>query len=348
MYVEYVRALTLGQKELRACHAKGIPPYLPVLDDLLAGTESCGEVNLGLTDVPIELVVGTKSAGRQRAFTRSFLPLLEEDSEFAAKWVSLCQAHLSEGIRDPVQLYEYLHCFYVKEGHKRVSVLRYFGAVTIPATVTRILPAKNDSPESRIYYEFLDFWQRSGINFLWFGREGSFARFQAAMGKREDETWSPEERRDFFSFYLRFSAACEFKGPVQACAAAVGDSILMALSQWDYPQLRDCPEGELKARAVKVKEALAAQIRAACEADPAKKSALQLLIQPIKVVTTPMRAMLGREDQHGAAEGPAPDKAPPAPAGEEPPEAPDPLPSPQETTAEKGCENHADTCHLGY
>ena len=45
--------------------------------------------------------------------------------------------------------------FYVQEGNKRVSVLKYFDAISIPSYVTRIIPAREDTPESRIYYEFL-------------------------------------------------------------------------------------------------------------------------------------------------------------------------------------------------
>ena len=351
MYAEYEKALSMGQKEFRACNSKGIFPYLPVLDELLEGVETCGEVNLGLVDVPVELIVGTKSSGRKRAFSRSFLPLLEEDSELAAKWVSLCQAHVSEGIQEPIKAYEFMHCFYVQEGHKRVSVLRYFGAVTIPATVTRILPARNDTLENRIYYEFLDFYQCSGVNYLWFSREGSFARLQAALGKGPEEPWTQEERQEFFSFYLRFSAACEFKGPVQVRSAAVGDAMLPALTQWGYAGLKDCTEGELKPRLAKIKEALAAQGRAGEE--EAKRNALQLLIQPIKAaaqpikaVTQPVKAMLGREEgESGAAKGSeaAAENTPPASGGKR--EDGTRKSSPEGNTEEKDGE-HEDSCHL--
>ena len=48
--------------------------------------------------------------------------------------------------------------FYVEEGNKRVSVMKYLGAYSIHAEVTRVLPKKTDSKENRIYYEFLDFF----------------------------------------------------------------------------------------------------------------------------------------------------------------------------------------------
>ena len=297
MIAEYQKALSMGQKELRACNSKGIFPYLPVLDEILEGVETCGEVDLGLVDVPVELIVGTKSSGRKRAFSRSFLPLLEEDSELASKWMSLCQAHMDEGIRDPIKVYEYLHYFYVQEGHKRVSVLRYFGAVTIPAMVTRILPERSEVLENQIYYEFLDFYQLSGLNCLWFSQKGAFERLQTAVGKAPGESWSQEERRDFFSFYLRFSAACEYKGPQEGAAAAVGDGVLLALELWGYNEIRDCTETELRSLLDKVREELAAQGKWEEESqDISMKKALQMLMQPIKAVTQPVKAMLGREE----------------------------------------------------
>ena len=86
MYLEeYRKARQLGQKESKLCQSRGGSPYLPVLDDILAEEETCGEVELGLADIPLELIVGTRTAGRSQAFSRSLYPLMEEDSEFAHK-----------------------------------------------------------------------------------------------------------------------------------------------------------------------------------------------------------------------------------------------------------------------
>ena len=101
-------------------------------------------------EVPLELLVGTKTAGRTAAFASNFMPLLEPDTEFATKWISLCQAHVEEGIRDPIRCFEYLGRFYVQEGNKRVSVLKYFEADSISATVTRVMPQYSDNKEIRL------------------------------------------------------------------------------------------------------------------------------------------------------------------------------------------------------
>ena len=65
----------------------------------------------------------------------------------------LYTSHLEEGIHTPIIAYEFLNKFYVQEDNKRVSVLKYFDAVRIAGTVTRLVPERNDSLENRIYYE---------------------------------------------------------------------------------------------------------------------------------------------------------------------------------------------------
>ena len=248
MYMEeYRKARQMGQKESKLCQSRGGSAYLPVLDDILSVEETCGEVDLGLVDIPVELIVGTRTAGRSQAFSRSFLPLMDEDSEFAHKWMALCKAHLNEGITDPIKVYEYMHTFYVVEGNKRVSVLRYFGAVNIPADVTRILPAKNDSKASRIYYEYVDFYRLSGVNYLWFSAVGRFARLQEAVGKGPDEKWTEDERRKFYSVYSRFSALYGDKSAKDlAGRMTTGDALLLYLDIFGYDQVKNYTQTALK------------------------------------------------------------------------------------------------------
>lgn len=137
--------------------ARGQPPYLAVLDDILVNVNIVAQESLGLVEIPAESIVGTKTSGRHTAFASNFMPLLEADTEFAAKWSNLCEAHLEEGIHTPIIAFEFMNRFYVQEGNKRVSVLKYYGAVKIAGTVTRLIPARNDSLENRIYYEFWTF-----------------------------------------------------------------------------------------------------------------------------------------------------------------------------------------------
>ena len=104
---QYREALKLGQKYHKKCVVQGSYPYLQVLDEILDDSLVAGRINLGILEIPMEQIVGTKTAGRRNAFAANFMPLLPVDSEFGAKWISLCEAHLSEdGIRDPIRCYE--------------------------------------------------------------------------------------------------------------------------------------------------------------------------------------------------------------------------------------------------
>ena len=160
----YEKAYKLGKKEYQHRMSRGEKPTLQVLDDILPPKGSYSEVYLGMHQIPIEQIVGTKTNGRSNAFASNFMPILERNTEFASKWMSLSESHEEEGIREPVKAYEYMNQFYVEEGNKRVSVMKYFDALSIPGTVTRLIPQRTEKTENKIYYEFLDFYEKTQIN----------------------------------------------------------------------------------------------------------------------------------------------------------------------------------------
>ncbi len=150
---------------------------------------------------------------------------------------TLCRSHLKEGIREPVKVYEYMNRYYVEEGNKRVSVLKYFDAVTVPARVIRVLPEKNDSPEQRRYWELMDFYRLSGVDFLEFSRSGSAPAFQKLIGKGPEEPWTEEELRSFTSAYHAFQAAFYAQGG-GSLRLTVGDALLAFIQVYGMDSLR--------------------------------------------------------------------------------------------------------------
>jgi len=199
---EYAAALSRGKKEYKERTAAGLNPYPEVLDELLEKQLTGSVQELGLVDIPANRIVGVKSAGRTTAFTASFRPLLNVDTEFGTKWCSLCQDHLGDtGIREPILCYEYLGDFYVQEGNKRVSVLRHFDAARIPGTVRRVLPAPSEDPRVKAYYEFLEFYRVSKLYTVQFRRPGDYAKLLAHLGRDADYVWTERERRTFNSYF---------------------------------------------------------------------------------------------------------------------------------------------------
>ena len=170
----YKEALKRGQKEYRARIAKEEDPYLPVMDSFVPPEKSVKGIRLGVIQIPVNHILGTKTAGRTNAFAANFMPLLEEGTEFADKWEALYRSHLSEGIRDPIKVYEYMNRFYVEEGNKRVSVLKYCDAYSIPADVIRVMPDPSNDEKVQLYYEFVEFNRVTKINFIEFSKRGSY------------------------------------------------------------------------------------------------------------------------------------------------------------------------------
>ena len=205
---QYNQALKLAHKELKDRAAAGKAVYPKVLDEILPLTAADIYQDVGTVEIPTHRIVGTKSAGRITAFSASFLPLLDLDTEFAAKWMSLCDAHLSdEGIREPILCYEYLGEFYVQEGNKRVSVLRSFEAPRIPSTVRRVLPPVSDEPRIKAYYEFLDFYKDSGLYEVQYRTPGSYTKLLCKLGKTPGQRWTQQEQRYFTSHLQYFREA---------------------------------------------------------------------------------------------------------------------------------------------
>ena len=268
----------------RAAHKKAVKtyhedmehgrwPYPQVLDDILEGKNVAGRIELGVMNIPTDRVVGTVSAGRRSVFSRDFMPLAESNTEFGAKWISLCEAHLSdEGIRDPIRCYEYFGDFYVQEGNKRLSVLRAFDAPSVPASVLRVVPAYADDPKTRIYYEFLAFYHVSRTYAFRFTKPGSYQKLVAALGFEPDEIWSEQQQRRVLSAFTLFSeAAARVKFPE---GVSLSDAFLAWVSVYSIDDLNKLsPETLLASLNASVTDA-DADVTVATEAEPAGKSLL--------------------------------------------------------------------------
>lgn len=241
----YKDALKLGLKEAQIAKSNGKSSLLPALDDLLPPDKPTTVVNLGLVQIPIKQIVGTKTGGRSSAFAPNFMPVLDEDTEFGTKWKHLCEAHITEGIHDPIKAYEYLNRFYVLEGNKRVSVLKFFGADTIEGVVTRIMPERDGSDEIELYYEFVAFYQYSKINFIEFSKRGSYTELQTVLGKELDEEWSVDEQRTFAAAYHKFDKAYTLSGG-DKLQSTIGDAMLSYLQIYGYEELVGSDPAEIK------------------------------------------------------------------------------------------------------
>ncbi|MGI6008385.1 MAG: BMP family ABC transporter substrate-binding protein [Ruminococcus sp.] len=229
----YRKALKKGKKISQERLARGESPYLPALERILKYADIQTQELLGTIEIPMNRVIGTYASGRRPTLSHGFYPLMPEDSEFAQKWIHLCQSHLKEGLRDPITAFEFRGYYYIVEGHKRVSVLRSFDAISIRGTVTRKLPRLGSSEEDRQYAAYLHFYRLTGINYLWFRHASDYAALLRAVRKSSSHVWTDAERRlfrEFYtSFYFVFHEKREYKNEL-----TIEEAILVYLDIYDY------------------------------------------------------------------------------------------------------------------
>ncbi len=242
---DYSAARKLAQKASRSAVVKGEYPYLRALDEFVSRDEINGEEPLGIVDIPLSKIAGTKTAGRKNSFARNFMPLLDEETEFASKWSNLYDAQLDEGIRDPILAFEYMTRYYVQEGNKRVSVLKFVGAASISANVIRLLPKKTDDVESRIYYEYIDFYEATKLGLIDFSTAGAYEELCTFYDKRWKQPWTEEEVQQLRSDFSRFEQSYLEKSGRPA-RVTTGDAFLVYLRVYGRKELQFRSNNDLK------------------------------------------------------------------------------------------------------
>ncbi len=245
---DYTKAQKLAEKQYRQAVSHGAYPYLPVLEDLLRQSDVEGRVPVGQIEIPIALIAGTANSERTSAFASNFMPLLGYDTEFGSKWSALCDSVKEIGVNEPITVFEYMQRFYVAEGNKRVSVSKFNGAVSIGATVTRILPKAADTDEYKVYSEFLEFYKIAEIYEIQMSQIGSFPRLLRAVptgdGDDAPAVWDDELRRDVRFLYAVFENYY-FSRNGQRFPITTGDAFLHFLEIYSYERLHGLSSIEL-------------------------------------------------------------------------------------------------------
>ncbi|MBO7702844.1 MAG: BMP family ABC transporter substrate-binding protein, partial [Solobacterium sp.] len=258
---EYLDARKKGLRYIRQAQSEGKYPFLPALDDLLGREgEGLSRVNLGVREVPLSMVVGTKTAGRQNSFAGNWMPVLEKETEFASKWTKVYGYQMNEGISDPIICFEYMKKFYVQEGNKRVSVLKYFDVPSVEAEVIRILPAKTGDEAVRTYYEFVNFYKVCPVYEIDFTRPGEYKRFVELLGLSLTEPWPSETVKATEAAYYRFLRAYKIKNPNGIPGMTPADALLVYLSFYTMQSLVDQPRSVVESRIGRLSEEFLSEV----------------------------------------------------------------------------------------
>lgn len=95
-----------------------------------------------LRNIPLDAIVG--SVGRNKDFSRSFLPLVDEDQ---GRWAGVMTATIGAKGLPPIEVYQIGEIFFVLDGNHRVSVARELDAPTIQAFVREVRTRVNLTPD---------------------------------------------------------------------------------------------------------------------------------------------------------------------------------------------------------
>ena len=253
---DYQKAQKLAEKQSRD---------LPSLERILreTGAEVEGQLPMGQMEIPLSLIKGTVQDERSNAFSAEFMPLLDLDTEFCSKWSALCDSVREVGVNEPIVVQEYMQRFYIVEGNKRVSVSKYFGAVSIEAVVTRIVPRKTDTAAYKVYSEFVEFHRISGIYEIEMQQPGEFLRLIQAVTPVEQpddpddppalpEPWDEDLRRDVKFMYSVFAAYYANKMNLHLNITE-GEAFLHFLEIYGFAQLRELSSVELQRRMERIR-----------------------------------------------------------------------------------------------
>ena len=234
----YSRARREGLRVYQAAIQANADPYLPVLEDKVPNLSQLSRLSLGVLTIPLNRVIGSVSQGRSYAFSEGFLPILEGGSEFASKWERLCESVELEGVNQPITALEYMGYYYVIEGNKRTSVMKFLNATDIEADVTRVYPPKSDDPAVVSYYEYCDFTKETGLYGILFSRPGSYQKLLSLPGVRAGKKWTDDEiaslRKLCHYFTEQYLTQMKDK-QVLPC----GDAFLTYLTAFGYNEVRD-------------------------------------------------------------------------------------------------------------
>lgn len=213
--------------------ARGENPYLPVLDHFLKDRTILKKEKRGILEIPTNLIVGTCHESRTTSFAANFMPLLQAGSEFAGKWMNLYHHCMNEGLHDAITVYQVFGRYFVEEGNKRVSVMRFLHNPLISAQVTEIVIDPEQVDQRELYENYLRFEEATGVSSIIMSQAKNYPRLLRLLLADDQKTLSPEESHDLASFFSSFKTVLE-KVAGKGIKATSGDAFLLFVDVYGY------------------------------------------------------------------------------------------------------------------
>ena len=224
------------------CQTKAIknklPTYPLALNTLTDDDKISYRLDLGVMDIPTNLIVGvTEATEKSTLYTKELLPVSAPQSEYADTWREIYHQYFREKrALGQIQCYEYLGKFYIADGLKRVSVLKFLKKTTISAHVIRMMPNKTGARSVQIYYDFLFQLRLTGMYQLQFTQEGFFEKLQKALGKKPADQWTDDERYGFLKVWSTVEEAF-LKSYDDCLHITAADALVVLLEKYSFEQI---------------------------------------------------------------------------------------------------------------
>ena len=154
------------------------------LDQVLEAARLEGQADRGVSEIPLDRIVGSAGTAKRRDFDPAFLPT---SRRLRDRWARVYTAMVEGGDIPPIDVYQVGDSYYVIDGHHRVSVARSLGRDTIAARVTEVrtrapLGPDVDATELRRAAEYASFLEATQLD-----RERPDARLECSRLGRYDE-----------------------------------------------------------------------------------------------------------------------------------------------------------------
>lgn len=243
----YEQARRLGLACAAQREAEHQDPDLPVLDKIIENYPAPRQKRLGVQEILTSRIVGTCHNSRTESFAYNFMPLLEEESEFAMKWNSLYHSALEEGLHEPIIAYALFGRYFVEEGNKRVSVMKFLNNPLISAQVIELTLNPNDLPEGDVYEGYLKFCQATGVSCLLFANRKDYRKLLKILDASQEHPFDAEEKQKFLSLFYSFESVFDaFKEKKPDLKATSSDAFLIFLEVYGWQPDKVFPDSELR------------------------------------------------------------------------------------------------------
>ena len=235
---QYQKAYAFATRDQQKGKKLGVPAGPVVLEKILDESMTSDKLDMGILDVPTNMIAGSaRSAESAALYTKELFPLSHPNSAFAEQWRRL-YADLAneEKFHEEIKCVEYLGKFYVIDGMKRASVAKFSDVPTVKSRVIRVMPIKNGSTEVAQYYDFLFDYQMTHLYQLQFTQKGYFSQLQKGLQRQSTYVWNEGDRLNFLHYWPKIESA--FRKSYGDCLKiTAADALVVLMRRYTYSQI---------------------------------------------------------------------------------------------------------------